>query len=87
MPKSRPNRKQLRNAERRAEEVNSFFAATQVRKIVEQIPNQEIFNTFLLQEKDPTKRRAMYEFCLPFVKFVNPRFPSTLDVDARIIRP
>lgn len=86
MPKSRKRlltRKQVRNADRRAEEVSAYYRATQVRKLAEQIPNQEALDTCLLQEKDHGKRAAMFQFMKPFFKFHDPQMPN----ESGIIRP
>lgn len=65
----------------------AFAAATEVRLLAEQLPNQASLNTCLLGETDTGKRRIMYDFMRPFLKFPNPEFPSELMLNSRIIRP
>lgn len=83
MAKTRINRKELRRLKQR----QAFSVATEVKLLVEQLPNQQAFDAFLLQQGDVDKRKAMFEFCRPFCKFPNPQFPSPLNVQSRIIRP
>ena len=81
MAKSRINKKQLH----RLKQKQSFSVATQVRLLAEQIANQAQLDSFLLQQPDPVRRRQMYDFCLPFLKFSNPSFPSTIETPGIII--
>lgn len=87
MPKSRHrptlNRKQVRNAKRRAEDMQNFNAATQVRMLAEKLPNQEALDTCLRQEKNIDKRLAMFTFMEPYISFPDPQMP----LESGIIRP
>lgn len=92
MPKSRPNRKQLRNADRRAKELHGYSAATQVRVMAGALPNQDALDTVLLQEKDLVRRGKLFSFMEPFLKFPDPQMPSESGIIAPgskslIVRP
>lgn len=82
MPKTRINRKEVR----RLRQKQAFSVATQVKMLAEQLPNQAALNAFLMQQTDVVKRRAMFDFCKPFLKFANPEFPSIIQT-SRIILP
>lgn len=82
MPKSR-TRKRLKSDARREYERSTASEAvarvTKIRLIVESFTRQSQLDTMLLQEPDSTRRRAMFAYILPFVKFANPVCPSPLD--------
>lgn len=80
MPKSRISRKQVK----RLKQKQAYSIATQVRLLAEQLPNQEALKTVLLQQEDPEKRLAMFNFMRPFLRF-HAEFPSTLISPGRII--
>ena len=82
MAKTRINK----NEKRRLYEKQQYAAATQVRMMAAQLANQAQLDTMLLQVEDPVKRRQMFEFVKPFLKFANPEFPTTL-AKSLIIRP
>lgn len=82
MAKTRINK----NEKRRLYEKQQYAVATQVRMMAEQLANQAQLDTMLLQVEDPVKRRAMFDFVKPFLKFPNPEFPTTL-AKSLIIRP
>lgn len=83
MAKTRINRKELR----RLKQKDAFAQATEVRLLVERLPNQHALDTFLLQVQDVDRRKAMFEFCRPFIKFPNPQMPSTLIQPGVILKP
>jgi hypothetical protein len=83
MAKSRINRKEFK----RLKQKDMFRQATEVRLLVERLPNQQALDTFLLQVEDIDRRKNMFEFCKPFIKFANPQFPTTIKGPELIIRP
>lgn len=75
-----------KNEKRRLWEKQQYAQATQVRLLAEGLQSQQQLDTVLLQESDLTRRRAMFNFMKPFLKFKDPSCPSPLDAP-RIIRP
>lgn len=81
MAKSRLNKKEVR----RLQQKQNFAVATQVKLLAEGLANQQQLEAFLMQQPDVTKRRAMYDFCAPFLKFSGHHFPSTIQIPGIII--
>lgn len=88
MPKSR-TRKHLKQDARREYERSQASAAvarsTKIRLIVESFTRQSQLDTMLLQEPDSDRRRQMFAYILPFVKFPNPVCPSPLDAGSLLV--
>ncbi len=85
MPKSRSRIGKKEG--RRLKQKDAFRQATEVRLLVERLPNQYALDTFLLQVEDVDRRKAMFEFCKPFIKFPNPQFPTKLERPSLIVMP
>ena len=82
MSKTRLNRKEIH----RRKQKQAFDVATQVRILAESLTSQQQLRTCLFQELDPVKRRKMYEFMKPFLRF-HSEFPSEFMADSVIVRP
>ena len=87
MAKSRVRKSEKRRLERKAQHAVSVETATRIRTIAEQMRDNAMLRTLLLQEKDASRRRQLFDFMLPYLRFENPEFPSPLDPESRIIRP
>lgn len=67
-----------RNRANKQRDAEAFEVATQVRILAERLPNQAALRTMLISEGDPVKRKLLYDYVKPFLKFASV-FPSTLD--------
>jgi hypothetical protein len=74
MAKTRINKKE----QRRLYEKQQYAIATQVRLMAQALANQAQLDTVLLQEKDVEKRKALFNFMKPFLKFADPHLPTEL---------
>jgi hypothetical protein len=82
LSKAKLNKKEIR----RLREKQAYAEAYEVRMLAERIPNQQALDTCLLQCKDPIRRRTLFNFMEPFLKFPNPEFPSEI-ARSLIIKP
>lgn len=80
------NKKEERRLKRRMLRKQEFADLTRIRILAGELPDQAALDSCLLQCKDPIRRKALFDFMEPFLKFPNPEFPSELE-RSRIIRP
>jgi len=82
MAKNHLNKKELR----RLKQKDAFAQATEVRLLAERLPNQAALDTMLLPVENIDRRKMMFEFMKPFLKFPNPQLPTTIQTPG-IVRP
>jgi hypothetical protein len=57
-----------------------------VRHLVSLLPDQAALNAFLLQVDDVGKRKVMFEYVKPWIRFPNPQFPTLIETFNPITR-
>lgn len=87
MPKSRVNKKTKLRLQRKAQHADAIETSTRIRMLAERLRNNQDLRTCLMQEPDVDRRKAIYEFMVPYLKFENPEFPTVIDHQPRIIIP
>lgn len=86
MAKAHVNKKTASRLKRKAAHAIAVETSTRIRMIAETITSNGVLRTMLMQEPDVERRRQLYNFMLPHLKFANPEFPSTIE-SPRIILP
>jgi hypothetical protein len=82
MPKSRHSKRSYR-----PKPLKAAPAKLNVRHLVALLPDQAALNAFLLQVDDVQKRRVMFEYVKPFIRFAHAEFPTTLARPDRMVTP
>jgi hypothetical protein len=77
MPKSR-HRKIKKNVAR-LQRKQAFEVSAKIADYAGRLTNQQQLDTCLMQEKDTERRRRLFDFMKPFLKFPNPEFPSIIE--------
>jgi hypothetical protein len=57
----------------------TFKAMDETIEMIEQIPNQTILNVVLSQEKDPDRRKTLFDFMKQYMTFPNPHCLEVVD--------
>lgn len=86
MSKARVNKKEQSRLERKAAHAIAVETAQRIRLIAETITNNGMLRTMLMQEPDVQRRKQLFDFMKPHLKFDNPEFPTLIE-PSRIIRP